>query len=97
MSQTDSQQPCDVDASPSTECSSAPVDCLTDGHRWYSKSHPDRCVEELLFGGYAMYEKVDSEGVHRGLCSQFGAYQWLNGDPVDSIDGRLRVVGVTID
>jgi Ni,Fe-hydrogenase I small subunit len=75
----------------------APIDCIKVGGRWYSRLHPDRCVEELMFGAYAMYEKVGSEGVHRGVCSQLGAYQWLNGEDIESIDGRLSVDGVTID
>jgi hypothetical protein len=82
---------------PDSECSPEKVDCLTDGRRFFSKTNPDRCVEELLFGVYAMYERCSEKGFHRGVCSRFGAFQWLNGEPRESIDGRLSVAGVTVE
>jgi len=72
------------------------VECLTDGTRWFSKAHPNRCVKEVLFG-FAMYERIDDVGVHRGVCSQLGALQWLSGEKAENCDGRLRVVGKTLD
>lgn len=63
-------------------------DCFTDGHRWYSRRHPDRCVQELLFGGYALYERNGAEGVHCGVCSETGALQWLNGVAIEDVEGQ---------
>lgn len=73
------------------------IDCIKNGRLWFSQTHPDRCVEELLFDRYAMYERDGDSGLHRGVCSRLGAYQWLSGEPKEAIDGWLRVAGVTVD
>jgi hypothetical protein len=44
-----------------------------------------------------MYEIVADTGLHRGLCSRLGAFQWLNGESIGNIDGRLVVNGVTVE
>lgn len=69
------------------------VDCITDGRTWQSKAHPDRFVQECL-AGWAFYIRPEGEStaVRLGICSTTGAYQWLAGEPLEQLDGRLTFV-----
>jgi len=63
------------------------VETLTDGYRHFSVDHPDRCVVELLFGGWAMYLKEGENGTRVGIApSQSDAARWLDGEPLSEIE-----------
>lgn len=71
------------------------VDCWTDGILWWSRVDPHRAVR-AVFGGFALYEKVGDEGLHRGLGDQDSAYRWLSGDSLGDIP-HYKVEGVSVE
>lgn len=76
----------------------ASVRCVRDGDCLYSREHPDRMVQEKAWiGMYVLYERVGNEGHHRGISFRNGAVQWLSGVPLDQIEDRHIVPGVTLE
>lgn len=60
------------------------VDCAIKDDIYFSQKFPGRAAAACLFG-YAIYLKVGEEGIRQGVTDKRGAFQWLNGDPLDSI------------
>ena len=52
----------------------------------FSMDHPDRAIREVPFG-WALYLKAENGfGVHVGLADDKGAFDWLNGVPIEEIN-----------